>query len=255
MPNILTASWLEIPPWFDEVAPGAAEAARLLSNDPQLTEAQRQRLQRLVGETELAWRELPIRRHKSKRELSEDQLREAQHELLTTAFYAADFLAIGKRQIKHAKQRLQKIGATATKLSRDITELRNNFQLSGLWSTYRNNRRHDDAFLRTLPDDLSDVAEALAETLGRVGDFFQCAVPRYKPEGPALPVGQPKSQRSLLTTVINKIASVCEKHFGTPLHTTVARLANASLGRNDIDRSTAQGALRTRRNAGRRTVD
>ena len=56
--------------------------------------------------------------------------------------------------------------------------------------------------------------------------------------------------------MIVKLAEVCEHHFGTPLHGTVARLANASLNRADITRSTVQGALRTRtqRNS-RQTAD
>jgi hypothetical protein len=247
MSNISTASWLDIPPWLDEIAPGAADASRTISNDPNLTEAQRERLQRLVSETEPAWRELPMRRQKSKRELSENQVRNAQHELMWEGYRAADFTPIGKQEIEQAKRGLEEIAIAAAKLSRDISEAGNDSLLIGLWRAYQNNRR-DDVVLQSLPDHLWDVAT----TLARVGDFFQRAVPFCKFEGPVPLVGQPGYQDALKTTVILKIASVCKKHFNSYLLSTMATLANASLNRKDITRSTVQGVLRS---ASRRTVD
>jgi len=46
------------------------------------------------------------------------------------------------------------------------------------------------------------------------------------------------------TTVIRKLAQVCEKHFGSPMYGTVATLANASLGRTDIDAETVRASRR-----------
>lgn len=58
------------------------------------------------------------------------------------------------------------------------------------------------------------------------------------------PVGQPLDRDALKTTVIRQIARGCKRHFGTPMYSTVATLANASLGRSDIDADTVRGALR-----------
>jgi hypothetical protein len=227
--------WLNAP--FDEVAPGAADAARSISSDPNLSQPQRDRLQRLVSETKLAWRELSMHRHESKRQLDPGELYDAQHELLVTAFYAADFQPIGQPEIDRLKEALAEIGEAATKLADEIWKAGKDVSLTARWRLYC--YKHPD-LMKTLPDHLSGVAQLV----NCIGSFFADAAPHYKPAGPVLPVGQPKSQDALRTEVIRKIASVCEKHFGTPLYSTVATLANASLNRNDITDVVVRGSLR-----------
>ena len=70
------------------------------------------------------------------------------------------------------------------------------------------------------------------------------AATSYKPEGPVPPVRQVNDSEAHKTTVIRKLAQVCKKHFGSPMYGTVATLANASLGRTDIDAETVRASLR-----------
>jgi hypothetical protein len=230
---------IEIPSWMDACAPGAADAARQIWADQGLSQGQRERLMRLASDaTRSAWRELP-RRHKSKRKLSVEELRSAQDELMWEAYRAVDFRPIGRSETDRLKAKLEKIGTDAEELAHNISETGNDIQVEGLWRIYRKNRRTDDLLI-ALPDDIISVAGSLK----RVGDFFGRAAPLYKPEGPVPHVGQPQDTDALKTTVIRQIAKTCKSHFGTVLYSTVATLANASLGRADITRISVRGSLR-----------
>ena len=232
-------SGIEIPAWLHRLAPGAAQAARTI-NKSNLSDIQRDRLVRLTSDaTRRAWVEPRRRRRKTQRILTEDELWDAHHELMWESFRSADFDPIGRPQIEQSKARLGAISADAGKLAREIREVGNDLQLVGLWLTYRNNRRTDD-LLRSLPDDLP----LLPDVIDRLADFFEGAAPLYKPEGPVPPVGQPQGPEALKTTVIRRIANTCRKHFDTVLYSTVATLANASLGRTDISKETVRGSLR-----------
>lgn len=222
MSSIPTPSWLKIPPWLDELAPGAADTARIIANDPTLSDVRSERLQRLVRGTQSAWKELPVRRRNDKHKLSADKLREAQSNLMTTAFYAAEFAPMGQREIKRVKSRIEKLGITASKLAREISETSNDLQLMGLWQ------------LR--------FAEA-AQDLGRIADLFSDIAELYRHEGPVTPVGQPLGKNSRKTTVIRKLASVFKAHFGMTHYGAVATLTNASLDRTDIDEQTVRKSL------------
>jgi len=224
---------------MNELAPGAAEAIRQILADKRLSNAQRERLVRLASEqTRSAWQEL-LRPHRTKKKLSNDELRKAQHEILWETYRAVDFMPIGGLEISQAKGRLEKIGRKAMELSEDISEVGDNAQMYGLWGLYRKNNRTDD-LLMALPKNLLSLAKALKH----VGDFFELAASNYKPEGPVARVGQPRDKDALKTTVIRQIAKVCKLHFGTVLYSTVATLANASLDRTDITRTSVRGSLR-----------
>lgn len=230
---------VEIPAWLYRFAPGAAQAARTISGG-NLSDTQRERLARLTSDaTKRAWLEPRRRRQKTQRILTEDELWNAYHELMWESYRSTDFEPIGRPEIEQSKARLGAISADAGKLAREIREVGNDLQLVALWLTYRNNRR-TDGFLRSLPDDLP----LLPGVIDRLADFFERAAPLYKLEGPVPPVGQPQDLEALKTTVIRQIANTCRKHFGTGLYSTVATLANASLGRTDITRETVRGSLR-----------
>jgi hypothetical protein len=234
-------SKIEIPSWMDQLTPGAAQAARLISRG-NLSDLQRQRLARLTSDaTKRAWLEPGRQRQKSKRKLTKRQLWAGHHELMWEAYRAADFQPIGRPEIEQSKANLAAISTDAAKLARDIREVGNDGQLAGLWLVYRNNRR-DDAFLQRLPDDLPSAAQVI----DRVADFFWQATTHHKPEGPVPPVGHAHHRDALKTTVIRQIAQTCQRHFGTILYSTVATLAKASLDRTDIDRESVRGSLRNK---------
>jgi hypothetical protein len=232
---------IKIPDWMEKSAPGAAEAARMISGEEDLSESQQQRLVRLTGEDiRSAWQTTNSQAKRKK--LSEAELYAAHHELMWEAYHAADFPPVGHSEIEQAKARLEQIGKTAQRLAREIRAVGTGApQLYGLWNRYRI-RRPDDQILATLPDSLPSIATAL----DGLADFFRLAPPLYKPEGPVPSVERPKYHDALKTTVIRQIAKICEKHFGTPLLGTVARLANASLHRADIDSQTVRGSLPVR---------
>ena len=108
-----------------------------------------------------------------------------------------------------------------------------------MWGVYRNSRR-SDRVLHSLPD----RPLAIADVLERIADFCERAATHYKHEGPIPPVRQVNDSEALKTTVIRQLAKVCKRHFGTSMYNTVANLANASLGRTDIDAVTVRASLR-----------
>jgi hypothetical protein len=91
---------------------------------------------------------------------------------------------------------------------------------------------------------LPDRPLAIADVLERIADFCERAATHYKHEGPIPPVRQVNDSEALKTTVIRQLAKVCKRHFDTSMYNTVANLANASLGRTDIDAVTVRASLR-----------
>jgi hypothetical protein len=231
-------SIIGIPSWMDEIAPGAAEAARAISVG-KLSRLQHERLARLTSEvTRSVWRELK-RSHSSKRRLSDRELWKAQHELIYEAYRAADFQPVSPWEIEQSKTRIKELGAAIFTSALELRTLGCDKQLAGMWRAYRNNRR-SDRLLHSLPDHPS----ALADVLEPIADFCERAATHYKPEGPIPPVRQVRDSEALKTTVIRNLAQVCEKHFGSRMYGTVANLANASLGRTDINAVTVRASLR-----------
>ena len=228
-----------IPTWMEVSAPGAAEAARVISHGA-LSDPQHERLGRLTNDdTKRAWLEPRRRRRKDVKQLSETELWDAHHELMSEAYYAADHPPIGLPEIERLKEKLAQIQASLGSSAHNIWEIGNDVQLVGMWRKYRQNRPHDLPS-RMLPDGLLLVATLL----DRLSDFFQRAGQFYKPQGPVIPVGQPRDPDAAKTIVVRQIALVCRKHFGIPMRGTVAILANASLNRTDITRDTVRGSLR-----------
>ena len=237
-------SIIEIPSWMDEIAPGAAEAARAINrraiNSGNLSGLQGERLARLTNDTCSVWRELK-RPHSSKRHLSDRELWEAQHELMYEAYRAADFQPASPREIEQSKTKIKELGTAIFTSAQKLRTLGRDAQFEGMWGTYRNNEnRRNDRVLHSLPND----PRAIADVLERIADFCERAATLYKPEGPVPPVPQVNDSEAHKTTVIRKLAQVCEKHFGSPMYGTVATLANASLGRTDIDAETVRASLR-----------
>jgi hypothetical protein len=222
---------------MEERAAGAAAAARTIANRP-ISEAQRQRVARLTGEpTKRAWLEPQRRRNKSKSKiLTDTDLWFAYFELFGAAFDAADYQPIGSGDVEQEKRALLVTASLATGLRILLRKAAQELQLAGLWGAYRNR----STARVELPTDLDGVVAML----GELAEFFEWAAPHYKPAGPVPPTGKPKARDALKTTVIHKISATCKAHFGSPLLSTTAILANASLDRTDIDRAAVQGSLR-----------
>jgi hypothetical protein len=245
MPNIPHASWLVIPASFDNAAPGAANAARLISNE-KLSKQQRERMQRLVvfnrnswspsagvrivDKTKSAWLKLPVRRRG--KQLSLDESHNAQFELMATTFYAADYAPMGKPEIEESKKRLTNNAINAATLALDILVDVRDAQMKGYWLTYKN--RRGNPLLQLLPDDLVD----LPKLVELIADYYR-AIPNashpYKPQGPIPPVGRPSNQSAKRLTFLLKIGDVCKKHFGRPLDDVAAMLWNANFPDDPID--------------------
>jgi len=232
-----------IPPWMEEFAPGAAAAARAIEVE-QLSDTRRLRLERLTSEaTRKAWLEPLRRRHKGKKTLSKNRLWKAHHELMFEAYRAPDFQPVGNAEIQFSIEKLSKIGEVVGGAAREMRTVCNDAQLIGLWGAYRNRLRKQGSLEGLLSDQLASVLV----TFEQVRDFFQRASKLYKPQGPVPPIGHPRDQDALKTTVIRQIAQTCKKHFGAVLHSTVATLTNAALNRTDIDRNSVAGSLRRTR--------
>jgi hypothetical protein len=154
------------------------------------------------------------------------------------AFRAPEFQPIGRSETKRAKERLEELSTATECVANEVNQIGKDGQLEGMWLAYRNRR---PMLSQLLPGDLLSIATALHG----LSDFFLRAAALYKPEGPVPPVGQPRDHDALKTTVIRQIAQVCKRHFGTPMYSTAATLANAALERDDIDDRIVQGSLRT----------
>ena len=228
---------LAIPSWMDLQAPGAAAAARSIIRSD-ISRIQRQRLSRLTDErTKRAWLE-PLRdRNKARKKLSEEELSEAHHELMWEAFRAPDFEPIKGAEVGREKSKLTHIGDVADGLAGQISEIARDAQVAGMWGAYQD--QHPSAAAAVWPSNFRNVGTAIDE----IAKFFRSAAPLYKPEGPVPPISHSQARDALKTTVIRKIGLTCLKHFGSPLYSTVATLANASLDRSDIDRTAVQGSL------------
>jgi hypothetical protein len=229
-----------LPSWIENEVPGAAKAARLISRE-KLRKDQRQRLERLTSErTKSAWYELerPIKKSK-KKELSKEQLWEAQFELMSVAFRAADLPPIGQREIMLAKKEISDLASSDAKLARGLWTFGSDAQLVGLWSLYLKNRSCGPTSRFS-----SYPFVPFAVELGRLGDFLERAADLYKKE-PIPPLRNVKASTAPSTIVIRLIADVCKRRLGTPMYSTVATLANASLGREDISDTTVRSSLRT----------
>jgi hypothetical protein len=230
---------IAIPSWLDEIAPGAAQAARSISDEENLSDLQRERLERLTSElTKPVWVELQ-RDHSSKEKLSKDKIIEAQHELMFVSFRAPDFLPISEKEVERSKNRLKELAGALKKLIGELREVSDNAQLPVMWGAYWKGRLYDPPF-RLFSHDLPIVFEEM----DRVADFYEVVAGPYKPAGPISPVKQVNDAEALKTTVIRHIAEICKKHFGTPMYRTVATLANATLNRTDITADTVRGSLR-----------
>jgi hypothetical protein len=229
MSKIPHASWLIIPASFDAAAPGAADAARLISNG-KLSKQQCERLQHLVDKTESALLKLPVR-HRGK-QLSPDELYNAQFELMATAFYAADYAPMGEPEIEELKKRLTNIAMDAATLALDISVDVRDAQMKGYWLTYKNCR--GNPLLQLLPDDLVDLPKLVELIADYYRGILNASHP-YKPEGPIPPVGRPSSQNAKRLTFIIKNESVGRKHFGKTLVRMIAALWNANFPNDEID--------------------
>jgi hypothetical protein len=224
---------------MEKVAPGAAEAARLISRE-NLRKEQHRRLERLTSDsTRTAWEELgrPLRKSK-KKELSKERLWEAQFQLMSVAYRAADIPLIGQREIEKAKKEISNSANSASKLARGLWIFGSDAQLVGLWWTYLKKRSSDPSSRFSSYPFVSFAVE-----LGRLGGFLERAAALYKQE-PLSPVRNVKASTAPTTMVIRLIAGVSQKHLGTPLYSTIATLANASLGREDINDKTVRASLR-----------
>ena len=158
---------------MDEIAPGAAEAARAINrraiNSGNLSGLQHERLARLTSDTCSVWRELK-RPHSSKRDLSDRELWEAQHELMYEAYRAADFQPVHPREIEQSKTRIKELGAAIFTSAMELRTLGRDAQFAGMWETYRNNEnRRSDRVLHSLPDH----PLAIADVLERVANFCE----------------------------------------------------------------------------------
>jgi hypothetical protein len=246
------ATCVAIPDWMKKVAPGAADMARDISGWA-LSESQQQRLARLMGKDRLTGEDIRSAWQKTnsqakRKNMSEAELYAAHRELMWEAYRAADFPPVGNSEIKEEKAKLEQIGKAAQRLAREIREVDTvgpGWQLYGLWNRYRI-LRPDDQILATLPDSLPSIATAL----DGLADFFRLAAPHYKPQGPVPAVDRPNYRNARKTTVIHRIALVCQERFGAEpqeLHNVIATLANASLNCYDIDSGTVRGSLKPRK--------
>jgi hypothetical protein len=245
---------IKIPDWLEQAVPGAADAARAIGED-NLSKAQQRRLARLMGidgdtraETLAAWQST-IDRAK-KRSLPERKLRDAHSQLMAEAFRAVDFPIVGISEVEQARSRLDQLAQDARRLAREINEVGvGEPQLYGMWNLYRI-QRPDDVILEALPRSRPSMATAV----DRIAEFFQLAAPHYKLEGPVPALERPNRREARRTLVIRRLTDVCEKHFGEALPVVVAALANAALGRTEIDSGTVRGSLPKRQSKLKATI-
>lgn len=249
MPQIPTPSSLKIPPWLDEHAPLAADAVRLIANDPSLSTAQRHRIQRLASKTRRALTAMDPNTGDALSSLT-------QHDLITTAFRAVDLEPVGKGKVREAHQQFNRICSEAEKLVTEISRFEDRMQevsgfgedprLTDLWLLYRRNRT-EDALVKVLPGRFVDAAKAVLERT--IIDFHFRAAPHFKPQGPARPLARPNRHSAKRTAVIHKLADVLEAQFGAPLplwlHDVIAIMTDVSMKRDDTTKRTVKYSLKS----------
>ena len=252
--------WLTIPTWLGEVAPGAADAARNISTyvsvHQSLTDVQRARLARLVGndpawatDMQSAWDELAIWRGKEQPSEAEQLI--AQYELFSAAYRAPDLPQVSMTGFRERKEELAIIGtqvADAARALRGIVaeDAQVAMQLDDVWRLYRFKHR-DDPVVASLPDHFDfNSAVGMVE---RLAYFVGAAAKGMKRFGPAPLLGKARGENAQQRTAIRHIAEVCERHFGSHMIGTVTKLVNAGLGRNDIGEETVRSSLPRKRKA------
>ena len=233
----------EIPSWLHQVAPGAAAALSSISSPRKpLFEPNRERLKRLINDdAEEVWRDTGTKSDKWKWDLSEDELYIAQYILAAKTYKAPDIPPIGHLEAERVKVWLTTVGTDATELANKIRKaLAYDLIIDMYWQHYRA-ARPDDKFFQGLPDSLSEIARAF----DYIGDFFDHAATIHRPEGPRLTVvQQPDSERALKRAVIHRIGNICRSYFRQPMYSVVARLANLTLGCDDITDKLVREVLR-----------
>jgi hypothetical protein len=224
---------------MEELAPGAAQAARNISSgtlvrDPlgargaKLTPKERERLRRLVNHpkynesNEAVWRELSLWRGKERP--SDNEVWLAQSELFRAAFRAPDLSPITKTEIRERKAALAGVAKRIVEAARDLDGIVASdeiiaTQLADFWQTFRTKYGFPENFC------------AVFDLLGIPGHFIDVAAKHVKPAGPAPHLGKMRGKNAQTRAAARHIAETCEQQFGSPMYETMARLATASLGR------------------------
>jgi hypothetical protein len=230
---------ISILPWMEELAPGAAQAARNISSgtlarDPlgargaTLTAKERERLRRLVnhpkynGSNEAAWRELNAWRGKERP--SDIEVWIAQYELFRAVFRAPDLPPITKTEIRERKAALASVANRIVKAARELDGIVASdeiiaTQLADLWQMFRTKYGFPENFC------------AVFDLLGTLGYFIDIAAKHIKPAGPAPHLGKMRGKDAQTRAAVRHIVETCEQGFGSPMYETVRKLASASLGR------------------------
>jgi hypothetical protein len=182
---------ISIPSWMDELAPGAAEAARNISSgtlvrDPlrargaKLTAKERERLRRLVNHpkynesNEAVWRELSLWRGKERP--SDNEVRNAQYELFRAAFCAPDLPPITKTEIRKRKAALAGVAKRIVEAAHDLDTIVASdeivaTQLADFWRIFRTKYGFSENFC------------AVFDLLGIPGHFIEVAAKYIRPAG------------------------------------------------------------------------
>jgi hypothetical protein len=241
MPDIPTPSWLRIPRWLDEIAPGAAHAACDISSEPNLSGPQRQRLQRLVSETKPAWHELGVWRDKDPP--SEYDQPMLQYELFYAAYHAPEMAPITKAESRKSKRQVASIGKSLAKAAHDLQDLFfgnpvTGMELFEIWISYKEGDSGDTESAERAVRDLRSAQDGLRQLI----DFCDYASANIRPVA-AASFGKTRSTNARRSTAIHHIAQVCQRLYGSYMLGTVAKLASASLD-DDIGPETVRSTLR-----------
>src|SRR5262249_27009680 len=139
------------------------------------------------------------------------------------------------RLLKTAADELQELAGTDEQIA---------VQLVDLWRFHRIRRSGGplDAMATSSSADFRDDCRRGADILGERASFLDRAATAFNPAGPAPVLGQ-MGDGAQATMVIRYIADTCQWACGGVLYGTVARLANASLNRTDIDEQTVRRSL------------
>jgi hypothetical protein len=250
---------ISIPSWMEELAPGAAQAARNISSgtlarDPlgahgaELTAKKRERLQRLVnhckynGSNEAAWGELNAWRGKERP--SDIEVWIAQYELFRAAFRAPDLPPITKTEIRERKAALAGVAKRIVEATGDLDRIVASdeiiaTQLADFWQTFRTKYGFAEGFYTVF------------DLLGTLGYFIDDAAKHIKHAGPAPHLDKMRGKNAKTRASVRHIAETCEQLFGSPMYETVAKLASASLGRT-VSIEIVRNSLRS--DAGRKSA-